>query len=147
MFPDVRLKQFLEMRGADGGRWRGICALPAFWVGLLYDETALDEAEALVKDWSADAVGALRADVPAMGLQATINNHSMLDIGREVLKISKGGLERRGKLNSEGFDERLFLVPLEEIVAAKRTNAEHLLWLYHGPWQQDVTRVFEEMAF
>ena len=147
VFPDVRLKQFLEMRGADGGRWRGICALPAFWVGLLYDEKALEEAEALVKDWSADAVGALRADVPAMGLQAKINGHSMLDVGREVLKISKGGLERRGKLNSEPFDERLFLVPLEEIIAARRTNAEHLLWLYQGPWQQDVTRVFEEMAF
>lgn len=147
VFPDVRLKQFLEMRGADGSPWRGICALPAFWVGLIYDETALAEAEALVKDWTADQVGLLRDDVPAQGLQAKINGHTMLDIGREVLKISKGGLQRRAKLNKEGFDERLFLVPLEEIIAAKRTNAEHLLWMYNGPWQQDINRVYEEMAF
>lgn len=147
VFPDVRLKQFLEMRGADGGPWRGICALPALWVGLLYDETALDEAEALVKDWDADAVDKLRNDVPAKALNAEINGSSVLDVSREVLKISKGGLQRRACLNGEGFDERLFLVPLEEIIAAKRTTAEHLLWMYNGPWQQDTKRVFEEMAF
>jgi len=147
VFPDVRLKRFLEMRGADGGPWRGICALPAFWVGLIYDEEALGEAEALVRDWSADAVGQLRNDVPEKALGAEINGRTMLDIGKEVLRISKGGLERRARTNEEGFDERLFVVPLEEILAAKRTTAEHLLWLYKGPWQQDVHRVFEEMAF
>ncbi|MGB7287729.1 MAG: glutamate--cysteine ligase [Salaquimonas sp.] len=147
VFPDVRLKQFLEMRGADGGPWRGICALPAFWVGLLYDEQALGEAEAFVKDWSSDAVGQLRNDVPAKGLSAEINGISVLEIGREMLKISKGGLERRACLNKEGFDERLFLVPLEEVIAAKRTTAEHLLWMYSGPWQQDINRIYEEMAF
>lgn len=147
VFPDVRLKRFLEMRGADGGPWRGICALPAFWVGLLYDSEALNEAEALVRDWSADAVGELRKHVPAQGLEARINGNSVLELSREVIRISKGGLERRACLNEEGFDERLFLVPLEEVLAAERTNAEHLLWLYTGPWQKDVKRVFEEMAF
>ncbi len=147
VFPDVRLKQFLEMRGADGGRWRGICALPALWVGLLYDDAALDAAEALVKDWTAEEVGQLRNDVPSKGLNAEISGRSMLDIGKEILRISKQGLKQRAFLNSEGFDERLFLVPLDEVIAAKRTMAEHLLWLYNGPWEQDVTRVFEEMAF
>jgi glutamate--cysteine ligase len=147
VFPDVRLKRFLEMRGADGGPWRGICALPAFWVGLIYDNEALDEAEALTRDWSADAVGQLRADVPQKALHAEINGRNLLEIGRQVLKISKGGLERRARLNSEGFDERLFVVPLEEVIAAKRTTAEHLLWLYQGPWQQDIHRIFGEMSF
>ena len=89
----------------------------------------------------------MRNDVPAKGLQAEINGKTMLELGRQVLNISKGGLERRARLNGEGFDERLFVVPLEEILAAKRTTAEHLLWMYQGPWQKDIYRIFEEMAF
>ena len=147
VFPDVRLKRFLEMRGADGGPWRGICALPAFWVGLLYDEQALDEAEALVKDWTPEEVGQLRLDVPAQGIRAEIRGKTPQVIGRDVLKIAKGGLERRGRLNSEGFDERLFLVPLDEVIASGNTPADQLLWLYNGPWQQDISRIFDEMAF
>ena len=147
VFPDVRLKRFLEMRGADGGPWRGICALPAFWVGLLYDDQALDEAEALVKDWSGKDVGQLRIDVPAKAIHAEICGKSLKTIGKEVLKISKGGLERRNRLNGEGFDERLFLVPLDEVIASGRTSAEQLLWLYNGPWQKDISRIYDEMAF
>lgn len=147
VFPDVRLKKFLEMRGADGGPWRGICALPALWVGLLYDDEALDEAEDLVKNWSADDVGQLRSDVPEKALHAQINGQCLQTIGTEILKISKNGLERRSRLNSEGFDERLFLAPLEEVIATKRTSAERLLLDYHGPWQGDIKRIFEDMAF
>ena len=147
LFPDVRLKRFLEMRGADGGPWRRICALPALWAGLLYDEQALGEAEDYVRDWSAEEVGALRDSVPEKGLGAEICGTSMLEAGKHILKVAKGGLERRNYLNSEGFDERLFLVPLEEVVAAGRTSADNLLWMYRGPWEGDIDRVFEEMAY
>ncbi len=147
VFPDVRLKRFLEMRGADGGPWRGICALPAFWVGLIYDQQALDAATHYVKDWTADAVGQLRMDVPSQGLAAEINNRSLLEIGKDILNLAKGGLERRARLNSEGFDERVFLMPLEEVITIGRTPAERLLQLYHGPWQADIDRIYDEMAF
>jgi glutamate--cysteine ligase len=114
---------------------------------LLYDDAALDEAEAFVRDWSAEDVGQLRMDVPAKGIHAEIRGKSLQSIGREILKISKGGLERRNRLNSEGFDERLFLVPLDEVIASGRTSAEQLLWLYNGPWQKDISRIYDEMAF
>lgn len=147
LFPDVRLKRFLEMRGADGGRWRGICAVPAFWAGLLYDATALGEAEAATTAWNAEAVGQLRSDVPEMGLKAQIMGRSLHEIGREILAIASRGLERRKRVNSEGYDERLFLNPLNEAIASGHTPAEQLLWLYNGPWQKDIGRLFEEMAF
>ena len=147
LFPDVRLKRFLEMRGADGGPWRRICALPALWVGLLYDEDALGAAEELVSGWTPEMVGQLRDDVPEKGLTAEIGGKTLREVGREVLKLSKGGLERRNNLNLEGFDERLFLVPLEEVVAAGNTPAESLLWRYHGPWERDISRIFEEVIF
>ncbi|MCB1384492.1 MAG: glutamate--cysteine ligase [Nitratireductor sp.] len=147
LFPDVRLKRFLEMRGADGGPWRRICALPALWAGLLYDDQALGEAEEYVAGWSAEAVGALRESVPQRGLLAEINGQSMQQAGKDILKIAGSGLERRNHRNSEGLDERLFLVPLEEVVYAKRTSADNLLWMYSGPWQQDIDRIFAEMAY
>lgn len=147
LFPDVRLKRFLEMRGADGGRWRSICALPAFWVGLLYDEDALSQAQALTKDWSADDVGQLRSDVASKGLKAEINGTPLYEIARKAILIAKAGLKARARTNSEGLDESVFLAPLEEIIATKTTPAERLLWLYSGPWQKDINRLFEEMAF
>lgn len=146
-FPDVRLKRFLEMRGADGGPWQRICALPAFWVGLIYDQEALDAAETLTRSWTSEEVGQLRKDVPVEGLSARIGKATVRDIASELLTIARGGLERRDRRNGEGFDERLFLVPLEESVAAGRTPAERLLWLYEGPWQRDIRRLFEEEAF
>src|SRR5690606_18950118 len=111
LFPDVRLKRFLEMRGADGGPWRRICALPAFWVGLLYDDTALDAIETLTKDWSFEEVIAMREAVPAQGLTTSLGNRTLREIAREVLDISRAGLAARGRNNREGFDETGFLAP------------------------------------
>ncbi len=147
LFPDVRLKRFLEMRGADGGPWRRICALPAFWVGLLYDATALEAADQLTKDWGFDEVNTLRNAVPAEGLKAAFRGHTLYDTARDVLAISKAGLKARGKLNSEGQDETIFLSPLDEVMAKKATLAEDLLALYNGRWNGSVEPVFEEYQY
>ncbi len=146
-FPDVRLKRYLEMRGADGGPWRDICALPAFWVGLLYDEQAMQGAEDLTANWSAEMVRALRDAVPAKGLNAEIGGRKLIEIARDGVKLSRGGLQRRGNLNSAGRDESVFLSPLEETAASGVTPAERLLGRYHGPWAGDVARLFAEDAF
>ncbi len=144
-FPEVRLKSFLEMRGADGGPWNRICALPALWVGLLYDQTALDAAWDLVKDWSMEERELLRSSVPKLGLAApTPGGGTLRDVAREALAIARDGLTARGKLNGSGDNETGFLDPLHEVVASGRTHAERLLELYHGEWQGDVTRVYEE---
>jgi glutamate--cysteine ligase len=147
LFPDVRLKRFLEMRGADGGPWRRICALPAFWVGLLYDEAALGEAEALTRDWPYDEVLALRNAVPTEGLKARIGGRSLLEIAGDVLAISRRGLKNRNRLNESGQDEGVFLAPLDEVVAKKTTLAEDFLSLYHGRWAGDIGRLFDEYKY
>ena len=147
LFPDVRLKRFLEMRGADGGPWRRICALPAFWVGLLYDRQALDAADALTAAWSFDEVIALRDAVPAKGLNAEIAGKPLLGIAREVLDISRTGLKNRNRLNGEGQDETVFLSSLDEVLAKKTTLAEDLLALYNGRWGGSVLPVFEEYQY
>jgi glutamate--cysteine ligase len=147
LFPDVRLKRFLEMRGADGGPWRRICALPAFWVGLLYDESALEAADQLTKDWGFDEVNALRNAVPAEGLKAQFRGHDLFETARDVLAVSKAGLKARGKLNSEGQDETIFLSPLDEVMAKKATLADDLLSLYNGRWNGSVEPVFEEYQY
>ena len=147
LFPDVRLKRFLEMRGADGGPWRDICALSAIWVGLLYDASALDAAEELTAQWTAATVEKLRNDVPAKGLKAEIGDTLLLNVARDVLAISADGLERRAITNSEGLDERVYLEPLMETVASGLTPAERLLQKYNGSWNGDISRLFEEYAF
>ncbi|TDX88811.1 glutamate--cysteine ligase [Neorhizobium sp. R1-B] len=147
LFPDVRLKRFLEMRGADGGPWRRICALPAFWVGLLYDDTALADAEALTKDWTLEDVVAMRNAVPAKGLKAEIRGKGVLDVARDAVAISKAGLKARNRLNGEGQDESIFLQPLDEVLAKKTTMAEDMLALYHGRWNGSVEPVFEEYQY
>jgi glutamate--cysteine ligase len=147
LFPDVRLKRFLEMRGADGGPWRRICALPAFWVGLLYDQTALDTADEFTKDWSRDDVMALRDAVPVDGLKATIKGHSLLNIAREVLAISKKGLVSRGQKNRDGYDESHFLSSIEEVVARGTSLSEELLRAYHTRFDGSVEPVFDEFAY
>ncbi|MGM4980010.1 MULTISPECIES: glutamate--cysteine ligase [Rhizobium] len=147
LFPDVRLKRFLEMRGADGGPWRRICALPAFWVGLLYDDAALTAADELTKDWSFDEVNALRNVVPAQGLKAVIKGHGLMDIAREVVGISRIGLKNRARLNGDGQDETVFLAPLDEVLAKKGTLADDLLMLYNGRWNQSVEPIFEEYQY
>lgn len=147
LFPDVRLKRFLEMRGADGGPWRRICALPAFWVGLLYDDTALADAETLTADWTVEDVIAMRDAVPAKGLKAEIKGKPVLDIAREAVAISKAGLKARARLNGEGQDESIFLQPLDEVLAKKTTMADDMLSLYHGRWNGSVDPVFEEYQY
>jgi glutamate--cysteine ligase len=147
LFPDVRLKRFLEMRGADGGPWRRICALPAFWVGLLYDDTALSAAEDLTRDWTVEEVTALRDAVPALGMNARHRGTALWDIGREVLSIARAGLASRARTNGEGVDETVFLSPLDEVLAKKSTLAEDMLTLYEGRWGRSVEPVFAEYQY
>ena len=147
LFPEVRLKRFLEMRGADGGPWRRICALPAFWVGLLYDDAALDAAEDLTRDWTVDEVQSLRDSVPKAGFDAEIAGKDLHALSREVLAIARAGLTARGRLNEDDNDESHFLAPLEETVARGKTAAGELLDLYHSRWNESVDPVFEEYAY
>ena len=147
-FPEVRLKSFLEMRGADGGRWGRICALPALWVGLLYSDTALDAAWDRVKDWTIEEREALRHAVPREALSAAVpGGGTMRDLAGEVLEIAALGLTDRALLNAAGDNEGGFLDPLREVVASGMTFADRLLERYHGEWQGDVSRVYEEFSF
>jgi glutamate--cysteine ligase len=143
-FPEVRLKSFLEMRGADGGPWSRICALPALWVGLLYDSGALDAAWDLVKDWSMGEREALRSSVPRLALDAPVpGGRTLRDIAPEVLKIARAGLAARGELNSSGDNETGFLEALDEIVASGKVPAQRLLDKFHGEWNGDITQVYK----
>ncbi len=146
-FPEVRLKKFLEMRGADGGPWRRLCALPAFWVGILYDGTALDAAWDLTSGWSMEAREKLRADAPRLGLKATVGGRSLQDISKELLEIAHHGLSARERFNSAGDNETGFLSPLQETVESGITPADRKLALYHGRWNGSVDPVFEECAY
>ena len=147
-FPEVRLKTFLEMRGADGGRWGRICALPALWVGLLYDQGALDAAWALVKDWSLEDRHTLRDSVPRLALDAPLPGGGKLrDIAGEVLDIAAVGLKARARLNASGDNESGFLEPLREIVRTGKVPAQLLLDRFNGDWQGDISRVYEEARF
>ena len=144
-FPEVRLKSFLEMRGADGGPWNRICALPALWVGLLYDQGALDAAWDLVRHWTMDEREALRDAVPKLGLDAPLpGGGKLLDLAREVLPIARAGLSARARLDSSGNNETGFLEPLEEIVETGKVPAQRLLDKFHGEWGGDIARVYEE---
>ena len=147
-FPEVRLKSFLEMRGADGGRWGKICALPALWVGLLYDQTALGAAWDEVKHWSLEERQRLRDDVPKLGLDAvTPGGEKLSQLGARVLDIAEAGLKARARFNAAGDDESGFLSPLRETLARGITPAGLLLERYHGDWQGDVSRIYEELSF
>jgi len=147
-FPEVRLKTFLEMRGADGGPWNRICALPALWVGLLYDEDALGAAWDVVKGWSLDERQALRDAVPAKALGAPLPGGGTLrDIAGTVLDIAHAGLKARARFNAAGEDETGFLDPLREIVRSGKVPAELLLDRYGGAWGGDVSRVYDELRF
>jgi glutamate--cysteine ligase len=147
-FPEVRLKTFLEMRGADGGPWSRICALPALWVGLLYDDAALDAAWDVVKHWTMDERETLRSSVPKLGLDAPIAGERKLrDIAGEVLDIAHAGLSARARFDGGGSNETGFLDPLREVVRGGKVPAEVLLEKYHGAWGGDVSRVYEDMKF
>ena len=147
-FPEVRMKSYLEMRGADGGRWDRICALPAFWVGMLYDGTALDAAWDVVKHWTPADHDRLRAEVPGLALQAASPNGGTLqDLAKTVLDIADAGLARRARLNRMGDTEQGFLNPLREIAASGMTNADRMLAAFAGPWAGDVARVYDSESY
>lgn len=147
IFPEVRLKRFLEMRGADTGPRSSLCALPALWTGLLYDGQSLDAAWDLVKGWSDQERQAMRDDVPRHGLKTVIAGRTLRDVGRDVLEIAAAGLQRRARLNDAGQDERSFLAPLHTVIESGRSPAELLLEQYHGAWKGSIEPVFQELAY
>ena len=146
-FPEVRLKRFLEMRGADGGPWRRLCALPALWVGLLYDQGALDAAWDLVKGWTPEEHQALRAEVPRHAFKTVFRDRTVGDLAREVLAIARAGLKARSQTDRFGEDEAHFLDALFTIVESGRTPAEEHLEAFHGRWAGSVDPLFTEKAY
>jgi glutamate--cysteine ligase len=147
IFPEVRLKQYMEMRGADSGPWRRLCALPALWTGVLYEDGPLDAAWDMVKDWTAAERQALRDAVPREGLKAMIRGRTVQDIAKDMLKLSRAGLERRNEQGCKGKTEASFLDVLDETAATGKTAAENLLDLYHGAWNGNIERVFRDFAY
>ncbi|KAA0912218.1 glutamate--cysteine ligase [Aquicoccus porphyridii] len=149
IFPEARVKQFIEMRGADGGPWRRLCALPAFWVGLTYDQTALDAAWDLVKGWDAETREALRVAAGKDGLHAQVGDINMRDLARQTLEISREGLRARARPGAGGMvpDERHFLHALEDSVTDGKAPADELLDLYHVEWNGDLSRIYEGYAY
>jgi glutamate--cysteine ligase len=146
-FPEVRLKQYLEMRGADTSTWNSLCALPAFWVGLLYDDVALDAAWDLVKDFTKAERHALRDGVPKDALALRFREHSVRELALEAVKIAKHGLKRRNVQGHRGTDESIYLEPLEEIALSGKTQADTKLELFHSRWNGSVDPVFREYAY
>ncbi|MDP3739327.1 MAG: glutamate--cysteine ligase [Hyphomonadaceae bacterium] len=147
IFPEVRLKTFLEMRGADAGPQTKLCALSAFWAGILYDQVALDSAWELVKGWTTAERQALRSAVPMLGLKAPIRNTTAHKVAKDVLAIAHRGLSRRNKLNGSGENETIFITELQEIAESGLNPAERLLEKYHGPWKRDLRHAFKEVRF
>lgn len=147
VFPEARLKRFLEMRGADGGPWHRLCALPAFWVGLLYDADSLASCADIFKSWSAEEREQLRRDVARVGLAAEIQGRSVRDIAAELLALSGRGLERRQRLDEQGRHEGRFLDSLNEIVERGSTPAEVMLDQLENDWGGDINRIFSDCAY
>ncbi|WP_119678830.1 glutamate--cysteine ligase [Indioceanicola profundi] len=147
LFPEVRLKRYMEMRGADGGPWKRLCALPALWVGLLYEGSALDAAWDLVKDWTHEERAMLRRDVPRLGLDTPFRGATLATVARQVVAIAKEGLRLRGRKAGMGDDETHFLEPLARIAETGVTPAGELLAKYHGAWNGNVEKVYDEYAY
>lgn len=147
LFPEVRLKRFLEMRGADSGSWRSLCALPAFWTGLLYDRQSLDAAYDLIQDWSAEERQQLRNAVPVHALKTPFRKTTVLELAREAVRLASAGLKARGHTDLLTGDESVFLQPLAQIVDSGQTDAERLLERYHREWGGDVRPIFAESAY
>jgi glutamate--cysteine ligase len=146
-FPEVRLKKFLEMRGADGGPWARLCALPALWAGLLYHQQSLDAAWDMARDWSLEERLELRRDVPRLGLEARIRGRSVRELAGEVIELARNGLIARKRLNAAGDNETGFLSPLQEVADSGITPAERKLKLYEGEWDHSVDPIFTECAY
>jgi len=149
IFPEVRIKQFMEMRGADGGPWRRLCALPAFWVGLLYDQSSLDAAWDLVKSMDAETRDALRVSASVDGLQAEVSGIKMMELARQAVNISNAGLAARARTGAGGMvpDETHFLNALQDSLETGQTPADELLARYHGDWEGDLTRIYEDYSY
>src|SRR5215475_11034312 len=147
IFPEVRLKRYLEMRGSDGGPWGRLPALPAFWVGLLYDDQSLDAAWDIVKHWHAHERQALRDDVPHLGFKARIRDRYLFEIARECLALAHAGLRRRARVDHFGRDESRYLEPLDRIIESGRSPAEEMLDKFSGPWRGSVEPAYDEYAF
>lgn len=148
-FPEARIKKFMEMRGADGGPWRRLCALPAFWVGLMYNQGALDAAWDLVKGWDAETREALRVAASEDALQAQVGTINMRDLAREVVNLSQAGLKARAQAGAGGLvpDETHFLNALQESVESGKVPADELLEHYHGDWGGDLTRIYGDYSY
>ncbi|MGB3176556.1 MAG: glutamate--cysteine ligase [Albidovulum sp.] len=149
VFPEARVKKYIEMRGADGGPWRRLCALPALWVGLMYDQSALDAAWDLAKGWDADTREALRVAASVDGLQAKVGGISMHDLAREVVAISEAGLKARACPGVGGMvpDETHFLNTLQESIETGKVPADELLEQYQGEWAGDLSRIYAEYSY
>jgi glutamate--cysteine ligase len=147
LFPEVRLKRFLEMRGADSGPWQRICALPALWVGLLYEPQALDDAWELVKDWTADERETLRNTVPRLGLATPFRSTTVQQVARETLRIARRGLRARRRINAASQDESIYIDQLDDMAATGVTLADRLIERFEGLWGGRIDHVFREYAF
>ncbi len=147
IFPEARIKKFIEMRGADGGPWRRLCALPAFWVGLIYDQASLDAAWDLCRGWTAEERDQLRIDASVMGLKAEIRGRNLRDIAGELLLISKTGLKARARASDFDRDESHFLSALHETVSTGQTPAEELLARFEGDWAGDLNRIYADYSY
>jgi glutamate--cysteine ligase len=149
LFPEARIKQYLEMRGADGGPWRRLCALPAFWVGMCYEQSSLDAAWDLAKDWDAETREGLRVAASEQGLQGSFNGIKLHDLARECVSIADAGLKARARPGAGGLipDETHFLNALKESVETGRTPADELLEKYNGEWDGDLSRIYSEYSY
>ncbi|HID40289.1 MAG TPA: glutamate--cysteine ligase, partial [Calditrichaeota bacterium] len=147
LFPEVRLKRFLEMRGADGGRWRKLCAMPALWVGVLYDGTALDAAWDLVKDWTDEERQQLRDDVPKLALDAPFRDGTVNDIAKQMLEISRLGLKNRNRQNPLCDDETIYLESIQRIVNEGKPPAARMIEQFENEWNGDIDQIFKHYAY
>ena len=149
IFPEARLKKFIEMRGADGGPWRRLCALPAFWVGICYNQSSLDAAWDLAKRWDIETRESWRIAASVDGLDAIVNGQKMIDIAKEVVSIAETGLKARAKVGAQGLlhDESHFLNALSDSLDIGKTPADELLDLYYGEWDKDINRIFENFCY
>ncbi len=147
IFPEVRLKTYLEMRGCDSGPSRRLCALPALFVGLLYNQSSLDAAWDLVKHWTKAERQSLRDAAPCLALKAKIAGRTVQDVAKDILALSRAGLVARNEQGCKGKTEAAFLDVLDETAATGKTAAENLLDLYHSSWNSNIDRVFRDYAY